>query len=265
MKGIVNRERCLSHIRDEELKSTLTRLLDRWERAYRSKKQEITGFYDPYTREMGEGILIGLPDMGYAAFGGYPEAERKRLVLFPEGNNIKEEDFHLAYLQVEGNFKFRSANHRDYLGSLLNLGIEREKIGDIIVGDQGCQVVLDRDLAPFVILNWKQVHQVTVKVTEIAREDLVMPRAEKKEIKSTVASPRLDAILGIGFGLSRTKTLPDIKGGKVQVNWKTVTEPSYRINAGDRISYRGKGRISVEDFSGPTQKGRYFVRIFRYL
>ncbi len=171
----------------------------------------------------------------------------------------------MAYLQAEGNFKFRTVSHRDFLGSLLSLGIGREKIGDLLVGEKGCQVVLDHDILPYVLWNWTQVNGVAIQVREVCQDELETSQGEKKEIKSTVASPRLDAILGVGFSCSRTKTLPDIKGGKVQVNWKTIIDPSYQIKEEDHISYRGKGRIRVESFSGPTQKGRYFVRILLYL
>lgn len=265
MKLALDREKCLSHIRDQELRRSMIRLLDRWERASLRQSVEITDFYDPYIRKTGEGILQGLSDMSFSAFGGYEEAERKRLAIFPVGERIGESDFRLAFLQAEGNFKFREVNHRDFLGSLLGLGLTREKIGDIIAGDQGCQVVLDREVASYVTANWDKVNCVSVQVKEIAMGQLTLPVPEKREIRSTVASPRLDAVLGVGFSLSRTKTLPDIQGGRIRVNWKEITDPSYQVKTGDTISYRGKGRITVDAFSGPTQKGRFFVTISRYL
>jgi len=265
MKAALDRDKCLSHIRDQDLKQLMIRLLDRWERAFFRQSKEITDFFDPYAQEIGEGILRGLTEMSFAFFGGFDEAERKRIVIFPKGEEVTPGDFGLAYLQVEGNFKFREVNHRDYLGSLLGLGISREKIGDIIVGGNCCQVVLDQEIASYVIANWDKVNCVNVKVKEILPGELIIPISERKEIKSTVASPRLDAVMGVGFGCSRSKTLPDIKGGKVRVNWKTITDPSHQIKIGDHISYRGKGRVTVEDFSGPTQKGRFFVNISRYI
>lgn len=265
MKVTLDREKCLSHIRDQDLKQLMIRMLDRWEQAYYRQAKEITEFYDPYAQEIGTGILKGLSGMSFNFFGGYEEAERKRLVICPQGEEVSEKDFKLSYLQVEGNFKFRDVSHRDYLGSLLSLGIGREKIGDIIVGEHSCQVVLDQEIAPYVIINWEKVNSVSVRIREISSDQLIIPETEKKQIKSTVASPRLDAVLGIGFNCSRAKTLPDIKGGKVRVNWKTVIDPSYQIKMGDNISCRGKGRITVDEFSGPTQKGRFFVNITRYL
>ncbi|MEL7567788.1 MAG: YlmH/Sll1252 family protein [Dehalobacterium sp.] len=265
MKSALDRDKCLSHIRDQALKQLMIRLLDWWEQAFFRQNREVTDFFDPYAQKIGEGILRGLSEMSFDFFGGYEAAERKRIAIFPNGEIVTPGDFRLAFLQVEGNFKFKEVNHRDYLGSLLGLGISRERIGDIIVGGDYCQVVLDQEIASYVIANWDKVNRVNVKVKEILPDELTIPIAEKKEIKSTVASPRLDAVIGIGFGCSRSKTLPDIKGGKVRVNWKTITDPSYQIKRGDHISYRGKGRITVENFSGPTQKGRFFVNINRYI
>lgn len=264
MRGKLDREKCLSHIRDQELKQSMMRLLDLWERAFFRHRTEVTDFYDPYIQQMAMDILRGLPEMSFAPFGGYEEAERKRIAIIPGEASAGNEDFKLAYLQVEGHFKFREVSHRDYLGSLLSLGLGREKIGDLLVGEKGCQVILEQDILSYIRLNWTQVNAVSVQVREISREDLTVPQGEKKEIKSTVASPRLDAVLSVGFASSRTKTLPEIKGGKVRVNWKTITDPAYQIKEGDHISCRGKGRIEMESISGPTQKGRFFVRIARY-
>lgn len=267
MKSKLDRAKCLSHIRDHDLAQIMTRLLDHWEQSFLQQDLAITDFLDPYAQEMGAGILIGLQDqeMSFSFFGGYDEAERKRIGIFPKGERITDGNFKLSFLQVEGNFKFKNVNHRDYLGSLLSLGINREKIGDIIVGENCCQVVLDQEILSYVRVNWEQVNSVKVKIKEILPQELIIAKSEIKEIKSTVASPRLDAVMGVGFSCSRSKTLPDIRGGKVRVNWKTIIDPSHQIKEGDHISDQGKGRIKVEGFSGPTPKGRFFVNIWRYL
>ncbi|ATW24946.1 RNA-binding protein [Candidatus Formimonas warabiya] len=262
---MLDREKCLTHVTDKELRQAMIRLLDQWERAYVRNSWEITGFLDPYFRQAGEGMLRGLPDLLFSAWGGYDGAERARLIIFPPACPETSLDFQLAFLQVEGNFKFKEVNHRDFLGALLGLGIGREKIGDILIIENGCQVILDQDIARYVTANWEKVNCVSVRVKEISPHQLTVPVQERKEITSTVASPRLDAVLGVGFSCSRTKTLPDIKGGRIRVNWKVTTDPSFHIQAGDTISYRGKGRMVVDSFSGPTQKGRYFIHVSRYV
>lgn len=257
-----DREKRVAHLKDPELQKSILRLLDLSEKSSRQESVEVSGFLDPYTLETARGILRD-SDAFHSTDGGYRSAERARLAFFPEGKDAI--DFRLSYIRVSGNFHFRHVSHRDYLGSLLALGLNRDKIGDILVMEDGCQVVLDSEIADFVRYNWMKVNQVSVRAAAMDREDLLLPDISAKEIRSTVASLRLDAVLGLGFGESRSKVVPDIKGGRVRINWKTITDPSFHLNAGDRIACQGKGRLRLKEISGPSQKGRLFVTILRFL
>lgn len=259
----IDKEKFVSHVKEPGARKAMLRFLDLWEKAFLSQIPVVTDFFDPYYLGIATGIIQGLPKMGFSVDGGFEGAERARIAIFPSLDS--EIDFRLAFLRAEGNFKFRAVSHRDYMGSLLGLGLTREKIGDIIVTDTGCQVIVDRDIADYVIYNWNKVSQVTVGVTQILREEIVLPQQEVKEIKATAASPRLDAIMGIGFGCSRTKILPEIKAGRVRVNWKVVSDPSVHVKVGDRISCMGRGRLEFADSSGTSQKGRLFVKILRFI
>lgn len=260
----MDREKVISHLSDPDLRKEMLRLLDLWERSFRRRSVELTDFFDPYYLKTGLGILQGLKGLSFAVNGGYQGAERVRVAMFPSEVAIEDVDFSISFLEVTGNFKFQKVTHRDYLGSLLGIGLTREKIGDLLVQSSGCQVILDREIIDYVLMQWTRVNHVSVRAKVISGSQLVIPEQEKKSIRGTVASPRLDAVLGIGFGLSRTKTLPEIKSGRVRVNWQTVTDPAFLLEAGDRISCQGKGRINVVSFSGPTAKGRLFVQIEKF-
>lgn len=259
----IDREKKLAHLNDPVLQQGMIRLLDLAEKSLRHSAQVVSSFLDPHTLQTGQSILHGLPEFKFASGGGYPDAERQRIIFFTD--DAEPRDFQLAYLQVQGNFKFCRVSHRDYLGSLLGLGISRDKIGDLLVAEDGCQVILDGEIADYVISQWTKVNQVTVRVKQITAADLTVAAVTVQEIKSTVASLRLDAVLGSGFGISRGKAVPEIQGGRVRVNWQTVTEPSWQLAAGDRISCQGKGRLELKEVSGPSQKGRLFVTIHRFL
>lgn len=262
---LLDKEKRISHLRDTELRNTMLRLLELWERAWRNHVTEVSNFLDPYHVKVASDILRGLPEMSFSVSGGYEGAERTRIAIFQSYYDESMVDIKLAFLQIKGNFKFQEVTHRDYLGSLLALGIKREKIGDILVHDDGCQVIVDEDIADYVIANCQKVHKVSVEISKITLDQLIMPYQEKKEIKATVASPRLDAVLGVGFGSSRTKILPDIRGEKVRVNWRNVTDPSYHVQAGDVISCKGQGRFIIESLTGESRKGRLFVTIHRFI
>ena len=200
-------------------------------------------------------MLSALVEVNALAFGGYRQAERARLVIYPQFFLTETIESPVRVIQARGNFNFVNVSHRDYLGSLMGLGIKREKIGDIICLDDGCQVVVASEIADYLLTHWNQVHQVSLTVTEIDPEQINVAPERIKE-QTTVASMRLDAIAASGFGTSRTKMAREVKNERVKVNWKTVTNPAHEINQGDVLSIRGRGRVVVEQITGTTKKGR---------
>ncbi len=172
----------------------------------------------------------------------------------------------LTYLEVKGNFNFQEVSHRDFLGSLMGLGIRRELLGDILVlPEGGCHLIIADEAKDTISFNFKKVHQVPVEIVEIKAEDLQLPTEKVKEIRSTVASLRLDSIAGVGFSTSRSKMAKDIKTEKVKVNHMIETNPSRTICSEDVISIRGRGRVEIKAIEGETRKGRVKITLNRYL
>ena len=110
--------------------------------------------------------------------------------------------------------------HRDYLGSILGLGINRDKLGDILVSKSSADIIVKPEIMEYIGLNLIKVGNTTVDVEEISLKELLQPERPYKEMKSTVASLRLDAVAGIAFGLSRSKMAPFIKGENIRLNLK---------------------------------------------
>jgi photosystem II S4 domain protein len=160
---------------------------------------------------------------------------------------------------------FDPANHRDFLGAILNTGVVREKVGDILtLGERGAQIIVVPEMVEFFQVSLQQVRSVPVKVQPIALDELKIRPPQKKEINTVEASLRLDAIASAGFGLSRSKMSDAITGGDVRVNWKDITQASHNIKSGDLITFRGKGRLEVGEIA-VTKKERYRVQLTRYL
>ncbi len=252
----MDRERLTAHLQGENEQKIGAFVLDGADIAWKSNRSHATDFYDPYEQKVAKSILAGLPEIGVMSFGGYRNAERARLVIYPHFILTDTIETPITVLQVTGNFSFTEVSHRDFLGSLLGLGLKREKIGDIICFDQGCQVVVANEVARFICEHWRAVHQVTIKVQEIDPEQIAVEPERIKMIKTTVASLRLDAVAASGYGISRTKMVREIKGDRVKVNWKTITNPAHEIAESDVISIRGRGRVIVEEVRGETKKGR---------
>lgn len=252
----MDRQKLMSHLQGDRELEIGTLAIDAAELAWKTNREQVTDFMDPYEQKLAKSVLSGIPEVSVMSFGGHRQAERNRLVVVPQFYLTETIKAPIAVIEATGNFKFAQVNHRDYLGSLLALGIKREKIGDIIILDNGCQVVVAQELQDFLIQHWNQVHQVPIKVNEIDQEQLAIEPERVKEIKTTVASMRLDAIAAFGFSTSRTKMAREIKGERVKVNWKTVNNPAYEISENDVLSIRGRGRVIVEQVTGTTRKGR---------
>jgi len=142
--------------------------------------------------------------------------------------------------------------------------LKREKIGDIVVFPEGCQVIVAAEVVDYLLTHWDRVHQVPITVREIDEEQLAVEPERIKEIKATVASLRLDAVAAEGFGMSRTKMVREIKAERLKLNWKPVTNPALSVNEGDVLSMRGRGRVVLSQVAGTTRKGRTSIVLHRY-
>lgn len=260
----MNKKGILERAASPEDRIVLARLIDKIESVVRTHGIEVTEFFDPYQQSIISPVLTKVPGISFIWAGGFERAERKRLALFPDYLEADNIDLEIKYLEVTGNLKFQELSHRDFLGSLMGLGIKRDKLGDIIVVPEGCQVVTDSRIAGFIEQNLTKVHKVSVRVKEIPAEKLKLPEEEVKEIFSTVASMRLDAVAAAGFGTSRTKMTNDISAEKVKVNWVVVSDCSYAVKEGDIISVRGRGRVELETVKGETKKGRIALSLKRF-
>ncbi len=201
----------------------------------------------------------------YETYGGYNYAERQMVVFLPDALYY-EYNYPIQVLKITPlNKKFaEELTHRDYLGAILNLGIERCKIGDILVKEDECYVFVCENIAPYIQESLTRIRHTSVVISVENIENLdYQPKLE--ELKGTVPSVRLDTILSVAYPLSRSKLVGLIEGAKVYVNGKLITTNSYHLKEGDIISVRGMGRISYGGIQSETRKGRYFVTIYKYV
>ena len=153
--------------------------------------------------------------------------------------------------------------HRDFLGAVLNLGIERAVIGDILVQKHTAWIFCHEKIADYIIENLTRVRHTTMKLSMVDNPEHI-PEPEFQEINGTCASVRLDALIGLAFQTSRNSMVPFIEGGQVFVNGKLITSNGYEPKDGDIISVRGRGRFRYEGVSRQTKKGRNSVKLLRY-
>ncbi|WP_298704658.1 RNA-binding protein [uncultured Veillonella sp.] len=240
------------------------RMLDLAEQVVAGKPYRVTEFMSPAGLVIADAIKANLPQLRVASEGGYEGAERLR-VAFIERDFQGTVDFGVQALKISWDPRFRLLTHRDVLGSLMGLGIEREHFGDIIMQNGGAQLIVDATMADYVKQNFTKIAMVSVSVEDLPLSE-ILPKEEKiKEIRTTVASLRLDAVASSGFSLSRTKLVSSINAGLVQVNWQDAKGPAQEVKEGDIISLRGRGRMKIEAITGTSRKGRIGVYLKRFM
>ena len=201
----------------------------------------------------------------YETYGGYEYSERQMVAFLPDAL-CYEKKYPICALKVEPlQRKFsEDLSHRDYLGAILNLGIDRCKLGDILIEDNYAIIFVHQSLRNFIMEELCRIRHTSVCITEIHAEDVTY-QPKTKEISGTVSSLRLDSLLSLAFSSSRSKLVAYIENGKVFVNGKLVTSNGYQIKEDDIISVRGLGRFQFKELVSETKKGRFYVKIHLYI
>lgn len=204
-------------------------------------------------------------------YGGYPDAERTVLLLLPdyiENSELfvpGESDNPLCLLRCAAPQDARALTHRDYLGSLLALGIKRDVIGDILVIKNGANIVILKSIAPFLAENYTKAGSVPLSCQITAIGELEAPEPHIEEIRESIASARLDNMLNAAFGISRAEASSAISHGLVYINDIEASKPDARLVPGDKLVLRGHGKAVFRELLGTTRKGRLSVLIERYI
>ena len=258
------REKITRFYRGTEGEAVAARLVDLAEQTVKSRKFRESDFLDPYGMEIAETVAANYDGVSVLFDGGYPGAERQKAV-FAHADFGGAPSFDIAVVRAEWNAEFARLSHRDVLGALTGLGVERDKIGDILVTAGAVRVLTNRKMAEFLLAEWTMIGAAHVSVAEDSTESIT-PREERtKEISATVASLRAHSVAAAGFGISRSRAASDIETEKLRLNWQPVKSASQAVKEGDVFSMRGRGRVEVVEVRGKTKKGRIGISLRRYL
>ena len=245
---------------NEEEKNWRNRFSELAGRAYDRGRYSFTDFLSP--AEIGY-LYAAEKEVAYAGvqlWGGFEGAERQ-IARF--GRCAYEEEFPIAVLKISPvNERFaEELTHRDYLGALLGLGIERSTLGDIRLSGEGALLYCLERIAPFVEENLARVRHTDVKVSRA--EGREPERAEKRSEVHFLSSPRADCAAAAVFSLSRAEAGKYFDAERVFVNGRLCARPSRELNEGDSVTVRGKGRFVFAEILGESRKGRLRVRVER--
>jgi len=246
--------------REPEDKMLLARVWDKFSQFERQNIPTATDFLSPREQALAQALLRGAGTEGVLD-GGYDGAERRRLVFLPgwaEGDGGQLVFLRASFRGPEG------LGHRDILGSLMGLGVVRGKIGDILVSPHSADIIAAPSLKEFFLREWHGAGRVKLDVSEISREQLLLPEVEVKVLRDTVSSLRLDAVAAAAFSTSRGKAVEFIRAGRVSLDHLPCDKPDKAVGEGAVLTVRGLGRAKLREVGPATKKGRTVVVIERY-
>jgi RNA-binding protein YlmH len=168
-------------------------------------------------------------------------------------------------IRITGNFKFEKLSHRDYLGSILSMGIRREKVGDINVFEDGAEIWISNEISDFICFNLSKIKHTGIKTSIIKMEDSRERIQEYKSIKINIASFRLDSIIASLTGFSRSQAVSYIKSGSIKLNFSEIKEADKKVENGDVISIKGFGRYKITGDGKTTKSGRINIEVKKYI
>ena len=267
----MNKTELLEEYKNQEERLTAAKILDKLEFTKTKNKIQSTDFLNLNEQELAMKLLKKVDCKNYYFFGGKENCERKVLVIYPEKlteEMAKKNDNKILSVvrinlpnELEGEY-----DHRTYLGSCIKIGLEREKIGDILVERTGADIIAKYEVIEFLLQNlssltrFKSAEISTVEISELKNIEV-----SKIEISSIVASIRLDNIVSTLTKTSRSKAQDILKQERVFLNHQVETKASKEVKQGDIITIRGKGRFEFKEIAGNTRKGRFIIKIDKYV
>ena len=226
----------------------------------RTSRPKYMSFLSAEQAVLASGIL-SKRGVDFALWGGYDTAERCVLGCFPDW--MEEKTFPVTPIT----FSFRKSDvlrHKDFLGSLMALGIKRETVGDILIENGRAVVFVLDDIADYILSEVSKIGRIGVTLFSGFEEPLPQ-RNELKEFTETVASLRLDCVVSAIAGISRGLATEKINNGFVAINSVTVEKSTKSVTDGDIITVRGSGKFIIDASTDRTKKDRIILKYKKYV
>lgn len=248
----MNKSKNLDHISTEN-KEIARRVIDLCEIVSRTKSTECTDFYNPFEVKELTSLINTYDTISFSLIGN-EDSESKAILIYPEYMDEVNPADYVSLVKIDK--KDYEIAHKDVLGSLLSLGIKREKLGDIIINDEAIYFYIRNEILDYVLLNLEKIKSYGVELEVI---DLATPIAREIDYEEkliTCASARLDLVLANVYNLSRSDAKNAIEAGLVKLNYKVTYKISEMLEVGDMVSMRRRGRFIVGDYLGLSKKDK---------
>jgi len=229
--------------------------------AYYRQQPKLTPFLTPREQQLLEGYRKSYEGLSLAWHGGFEGAERRRCLIHLFGEDVDLEAFAIQGFALEYPKKFATVEHRQVLGALMGLQIDRSRIGDIIVDEKGdVYVAVMDEMAAYIKEHLLSAGSTQIRLKEM---DLSQVKREEKfeESEIMVASMRLDAIVASILKLSRAQAADCFKEGRIQLNYQLEQNHSRTCQVGDLLSIKRYGRCRILEQVRMTKNEKFVLRI----
>lgn len=227
----------------------------------KNNKVKFSGFLDLRMQKIAKATAESINN-SFMLYGGFEEAERKMFCAFPDYVLDREEAFPISFIEFSYS---RPLSHRDFLGSILSLGIKREVIGDILVGENKSYVIVQNSFAEHIIDNLKKIGNVGVKSKICKKSDVTFFESNFEENTAIISSLRLDCVIAALCNKSRADASKFILSDRVMINHESVLSVSKLVCDGDVISVRSVGKFKIGEVLSKTKKERLVLSYKKYI
>lgn len=266
----MNKQELLKQYKNED-KLLVAKLLDKLEYCNKNNKISNTNFVNEREKRIVINVLNKLESASYIIYGGYEEAQRNIIIFYPKHftKQMLQKNYNsiMQVIRIELPEELYNAySHRDYLSGIIKIGINREKVGDILVNEKGADILVLKEVANYIEQNISQLTRFSkAKVIIKELEKLQLVEQLKEEIQIIVPSLRLDNIVSELARTSRNKANELIVQERVLVNYETVTKNSKLLKEKDVITIRGKGKFEFIEQIAETKKKNKILKIYKYI
>lgn len=254
--------------RDDEERIELARALDKLEQAQNRSVPAATKFLSPALQAALSDLLCACGHPRHLFFGGYDGSERAVCAFLPDWQEaddwLADEEKPVAAIRCSFP-KGSGLTHRDFLGGLMGTGLTRACVGDILVGDGVCDILVLRESLSIVLDQFSSAGRCRLQTSELPLFQLAPAPVTVKTVRDTVATLRLDAVLSSGFSIARSKATGLIAAGRVSINHRECLKPDKTVAEGDVLTCKGLGKCVVKSVLGQSKKGRIMIELERYV
>lgn len=226
------------------------------EESISENKQVLTHFLNPRERQIIKMLLASHKGWNSFENGGFQGAESMRVIIAPKALEPDFDDFELSLCQVEYDQRFNQLKHRTILGAIVNSGLKREMVGDIVTDGQNWQIVTTQYIARILETQITQIGHINVKLLITDFSQLIEPIDDFQESSGLFSSLRLDTFISSVYNVSRSDSVDLISHGRVKVNFVLTKKATSSLSVGDLLSVRGYGRVRITENLGETGSGK---------